>query len=103
MEELVRIDGDLFDISGRIREIDERYVIYRNKRLNRFEIHADGVLQIAVPFDRLDARTVELVRSTRLENASKLIAQMDAHNANLKRDREKDVQNELIARVEDVL
>ena len=93
MDWLREIDEDLFDIAHRLREIDDRYRVYRNLKLNRFEIHANGVLQIAAPFDRLDARTLQLVRSTRLENAENIIKEMDAHNSRLKaeEDRRKNI------------
>ena len=78
---LERIEHDLFDIASRLKEVDERYELYFNKSLGRYEIFANGVLQIAVPFDRLDARTVEFARKTRLENLQKLIENIDRENA----------------------
>lgn len=81
MTHLERIDGDLFDIATRLKEIDERYEVFRNRKLHRFEIHANGVLQIAVPYERLDARTIRLARETRLENMRALISRIDRQNA----------------------
>lgn len=78
---LERIEHDLFDIASRLKEVDERYELFFNKSLNRYEIFANGVLQIAVPFDRLDARTVEFARKTRLENLQKLLESIDRENA----------------------
>ncbi len=78
---LERIEHDLFDIASRLKEVDERYELFFNKSLNRYEIFANGVLQIAVPFDRLDARTVEFARKTRLENLQKLVESIDRENA----------------------
>ena len=78
---LERIEHDLFDIASRLKEVDERYELFFNKSLGRYEIFANGVLQIAVPFDRLDARTVEFARKTRLENLQKLIENIDRENA----------------------
>ena len=101
--DLIEIKGDLFDIAGRLKEIDSRYTVCRNVKLNRFEIHADGVLQIAVPFDRLDARTVELVRSTRLENVGRLLEQINSDNERLEKASQISRRNELLARVEDAL
>ena len=56
---LIKVRDDLYDIARRIKEVDDRYELYYNARLDRYEIHADGALQIAVPFKRPDARTVE--------------------------------------------
>ena len=103
MDGLVEIKEDLFDIAHRLKEIDVRYKVYRNLKLNRFEIHANGALQIATPFDRLDARTIDLVRSTRLENASRLIEEMDKSNARLKRAEENASRERIITEVEKAL
>ena len=83
MEYLEKIQSDLFEIATRLKEIDDRYELFRNKKLGRFEIYAQGVLQIAVPFDRLDARTLKLARETRLENMQKLIKSIEKENARL--------------------
>ena len=97
---LERIDTDLFDISNRLKEIDESYVVFRNKKLHRFEIYANGVLQIAVPFDRLDARTLKLARETRLENMQRLIERIDAENARLDAQKRKDIIENCLAKME---
>ena len=96
MNHLERIDGDLYDIVTRLKEIDERYVVFRNKRLHRFEIHADGVLQIAVPYDRLDVRTLRLARETRLENMARLIERIDRENARLDAEKHRNLIEKLM-------
>lgn len=80
---LERIQNDLFDIADRLKEVDERYELYFNKKLRRFEIYANGALQLAVPFDRLDERTVVLARKTRLEYLEKLVESIEENNARL--------------------
>ena len=96
MDWLREIREDLFDIAHRLREIDTRYRLYRNLKLSRFEIHANGVLQLAAPFDRLDARTLELVRSTRLEYADRLVKEMDKHNGDLEAAKEKRTRERIL-------
>ena len=103
MDWLMEIKEDLFDIAHRLREIDVRYRVYRNLKLNRFEIHANGALQIATPFDRLDARTLDLVRSTRLEYAGRLIEEMDKENAKLKREEQNVARERIMTEVEKAL
>ena len=80
---LERIQNDLFDIADRLKEVDERYELYFNKKLRRFEIYANGALQLAVPFDRLDERTVVLARKTRLEYLEQLVESIEENNARL--------------------
>lgn len=100
MGSLERIDTDLFDIANRLKEIDENYVVYRNKKLHRFEIHANGVLQIAVPFDRLDARTLTLARETRLENMARLIARIDKENERLDAQKRRKIIEDCLSKAE---
>lgn len=93
--ELVSVKDDLFHIAKRLRQIDSRYRVYFNRKYNRFEIHAQGAMQIALPFDRLDERSVEYVRKTRVENLEKLMREIEADNARA----EKQKQDELIEQV----
>lgn len=80
MKDLIRIESDLFDIADRLKEIDAGYELYFNTLKNRYEVFARGVLQVAVPFGKLDARTLLHVRSTRLERADELLKQIDWQN-----------------------
>lgn len=103
MDRLEKINEDLFDIAHRLKEIDGRYELYRNRKSGRFEIYADGALQIAVPFPRLDARTIELAASTRLEHAHKILAQIEDDNARLQRAAEKAAREKIMEKAENVL
>ena len=103
MDALRKIEGDLFDIADRLKEIDSRYELYRNLRANRFEIHANGALQIAVPFARLDARTLELARSTRLEYVDRLVADIEKSNAKLEKEAQSAARERIIGEVEKAL
>lgn len=81
----IRIAGDLFDIADRLSEIDSRYEVWYDPALGSYGIYADGALQVAVPFARLDARTVELVRRTRIERTDLIVGEIDAANARAER------------------
>lgn len=92
--ELERITHDLFDIAKRLKGIDRRYKLFFNRKKNRYEIYANGAMQMALPFERLDARTLSYARKTRLENLEKIIAEIEKENAlieieNAKRSRDK--------------
>ncbi|MBO4554966.1 MAG: hypothetical protein J5713_04215 [Clostridia bacterium] len=100
MAYLEKIENDLFDIADRLKEIDDRYVLYFNKTLWRFEIHANGVLQLAVPFDRLDARTLFYARETRLENMRKLVERMDKENDRLDKIKRQKIIDDCLAKAE---
>lgn len=76
----IRITHDLYGVAERIREIDDRYEVWYDRVVGRYEIHAEGALQIAVPFAQLDARTVRLVRETRVERTEQIVGQIEAAN-----------------------
>lgn len=65
---LKQVTRDLYDISRRIREIDRFYRIMFDCRSEKFEVHnlrqAGNTYCLTVPFDRLDERTLTLVRKT---------------------------------------
>lgn len=81
-EGLTEITGDLFDVTNRIKEIDHRYFLVRNERKGCYEVHHRGQYQttraLTVPYDALDARTVELVRMTRMERLDQLLSGKEA-------------------------
>lgn len=74
------VRDDLYDVANRLKEIDPRYEVFYNVKSHRYEVHASGVLQIAVPFEELDVRTVEHVRRTRVENRRRLLEEMEREN-----------------------
>ncbi len=103
MEALTKIQNDVLDIAARLKEIDPAYEVYRNLTRHRFEIHANGALQIAVPFERLDERTLSLARETRVENADKLVSELEKHNKQAEKRKIAAVRDKVMAQVEDVL
>lgn len=76
-EELVPVEHDLFSIADRLKEIDGRYGLYYNGRLDRFEIYASGALQLTVPRGELDARVIARVRETRVERRDALLESIE--------------------------
>ncbi len=78
---LIEIKDDLYDIANRIKEVDERYAVYYNKIKGRYEIYTGKALQIVVPFQCLDARTIFHARKTKIENRKKIIEEIERNNA----------------------
>ena len=80
------LTGDLFDVGKRLAEIDSGYFLLR--RRGRFEVHhrrERPTLCLVVPYDSLDARTVDLVRKTRAERAEQIFSEIERHNESLRR------------------
>lgn len=79
------ISDDMFGIADRLKGIDDSYFILYNYVKKRYEIHSSdqrgGTLALVVPYPELDARTVELVRSSRRERIDEIIKETEKHNA----------------------
>ena len=80
MKGLIPIEKDVFSVADRLKEVDERYRVYRNTLAHRFEVYAGEALQFVVPFQKLDARTVEYARKTRIERVNKIVQELDKEN-----------------------
>lgn len=98
--ELERITHDLFDIAKRLKGIDRRYKLFFNRKKNRYEIYANGAMQMALPFERLDARTLSYARKTRLENLEKIIAEIEKENTRIEIENAKRSRDKILAAAE---
>lgn len=80
----IRITNDLYSIAERLKEIDDGYFILYNKKSGRYEVHSSkqhhDTYCLAVPYDCLDARTVELVKSTRREYMDNILNEIERNN-----------------------
>ena len=64
--ERIAVTSDVYGITERIKEIDKDYFVMLNRETQRFEIHISGqecTLGCEIPYDELDARTLEYVRA----------------------------------------
>lgn len=86
---MIKITDDLFDIACRLKSVKETYVVYYNKGANRYEVHdtsqRGSTFAFVVPFEELDSRTVDYALKTRVQNAEKLFAEIEADNAKLEK------------------
>ena len=72
MEKLTEIRQDLFDISARIKSIDENYKIYFNRGTRRYELHDSTRVpsyQATFPYARLDKRALDFARRSAVKNS----------------------------------
>lgn len=98
--ELKRIYDDLFHIAKRLKSIDKAYELYLNRRLKRFEIYARGAMQMALPFDKLDVRTLEYARKTRIENIENMIREIEMNNEKIQKQKEEEIVNSFLFQME---
>lgn len=84
---MIEIFMDLFEIVDKIKKIDNNYRVFRNIYKHRFEIYyQEGLnlkLQLVVPYDCLDYRTINLLNKSKVENADLLFKEVDDHNNKL--------------------
>lgn len=72
------VTDDVYNIAERIRRIDPNYFIVFNRRTHRYEVHntenIGNTFCFLVPFGKLDKRTLEYCRETRVErNVAELV------------------------------
>lgn len=93
----IRVHHDVFDISNRIKRIDESYFILLNRISGLFEVHsslqAGGSFCLELPFPSLDARTLTFVRKYRCSRAKEIFAEMEHDNEILRRREEKNAMD----------
>ena len=82
---MILITNDLFDVAWRLRTVNDDYRVYYNVEKGRYEVHSfkKNTLEFVVPYGELDARTVEYARYSRVENAERIFADIERHNAKL--------------------
>ena len=87
MAKLIRIYNDVYFICRRLKKIDRSYEVYFNAVTNCFEVHsneqAKNTYCFKVPYDALDARTLDYAVKTRRENRDKLIEEIEKDNQKL--------------------
>ena len=84
---LIPITNDLYDISDRLRSVNDDYRLIFDAERKRYAVYSRtrGTLCFDVPFDELDARTVEYAQKTRVQNAREIFREVEEHNARLER------------------
>lgn len=79
----IEIVHDVYYIAERLKEIDFNYFILYNTKRKKYEIHHTGQSDtycLTVPYDELDARTIDFVNQTRVENRDRLLKELDEEN-----------------------
>ena len=77
-ERLVEIREDVFDITDRMKEIDDRYLLFYNLDKGRYEVRLKGrEEEIAVTWQgALDARLLTKLRETHVRRREELIKEI---------------------------
>ncbi|MCQ2555957.1 MAG: hypothetical protein MJ149_01340 [Clostridia bacterium] len=80
----IKICGDVYNISKRLKFIDKYYYVVYDTRSHKFEIHNSNQLGnsycLALPYNQLDERTLNFVRETSSKNIEEILNKMDNLN-----------------------
>lgn len=77
---MTKVTHDPFDIVNRIKKINPRYVVYWNDAREKFEVRTGKIYAFTVPYDTLDARTLDYARKTRIENIDAIEREIEKQN-----------------------
>ena len=92
MQKLFEVKEDLFDISARIKSIDEKYKIYFNGDTRRYELHHTAkkpTYQLTFPYARLDKRALDYTLKSAVKNRELILRQIEEQNAKVEEERAK--------------
>ena len=94
-KERVAVTSDVFGIVERIKEIDPDYFIMLNRETQRFEVHIKGqlcTLGCELPFDELDARTLEYVRAHHSSRIAAIQREIELEEARAEKENKRRMQ-----------
>lgn len=106
MESLEIIKDDMFEIAKRLKSINKNYVLVRNKKLNRFELHFLRPilsLEAVFPYKSIDKRMVDYVNKYKKENIDKIIKQIDENNEKITEKNNKTFKQDYIDKIKEDL
>lgn len=93
------ISHDLYGIAERLREIEDGYFVLRNRISGKTEVHSaynkGPTYCFTVPFDELDARTLEYCKKTRASNTDRILKEIEEHNKKLEEKRFNDFTSDI--------
>lgn len=96
---LILVEHDLYGIAERITAIESGYFIIYDSRSGKYEVHsADNKRStycFTVPYDQLDARTLDYCRETLIANTDQLLKRMEANNRKIDEAKKRDFMNQM--------
>ena len=96
------IKHDVFDIVKRLKCIDPKYFIVFNFARKKFEVHyarSKNTYELTVPYDTLDARTINFVLKTRIQNKQKIFEEIENSNKKLEQQNIKNLIEKIDRRI----
>ena len=93
-QRLVPIKSDVFDVADRIREVDERYLLFYDLDAARFEVRLKGREdEVVVTWkDALDCRLVTKLRETHVRRMKRFIEELEASEREAQREEDRQIR-----------
>ena len=79
----IKIESDIFEISKRVKDIDENYYIVFDTKKNKYELPRcgqGGTYSLTCPYDNLDSRFFDLIYSTDVRFIDNIVEDIDKNN-----------------------
>lgn len=96
------IKNDVFNIAKRLKSIDPKYFIVFNSDRNKFEVHymrAKNTYELTIPYNKLDARSIDFVLKTRIQNKQKIFEEIENSNKKLEQENIKNLIEKIDRRI----
>lgn len=96
------IKNDIFNIAKRLKSIDKKYFIVFNNDRNKYEVHysrAKNTYELTIPYETLDARTINFVLKTRIQNKQKIFEEIENSNKKLEQQNIKNLIEKIDRRI----
>lgn len=104
MKDFLEPVNDIFFISERIKEINENYKLFYNKKLKRYEVHDfSNMLTLCVTYNKYpNDKLIKKLTLTKKENARRYIKEIEAENQKLEKENEMKILNNSLDKLNEV-
>ena len=80
----IKLSGDVYNISNRVKNIDKDYYVLFNTSNAKFEIHNKSQIGstycLTLPYSELDERALNFIYETKSENIENILTKIENHN-----------------------
>ena len=92
----IKINNDVFEITKRIKDIDDGYYVVFDTRKNHYELHNKNqpyTYCLTYPYDNLDSRMIDMILYTNIDNIDNIVNEIDKNNANIENSVNNSIKN----------
>lgn len=90
----IRLNHDVFNITNRLKQINEGYFVVFNTLNDKYEVHNEKYKNsycLTLPFSALDSRAIDYVR--RSENVEEVLEEIESNNSKLEMQNKKIIED----------